>query len=213
LQAFSQRLLRLRDEEQARLARELHDTMAQTLVGLRFEIGWLVKHRHSTASPKVDECVAAVHRGLQDLSTATQHLMTTLRPLVLETDELPVVITNFLQHCTARTPLAYTVEAPPEGCTLASARATAVFRIVQEAVTNVLQHAAAQRRWVRMWHTPSAFVFTVRDDGKGILPEQVAAPTSLGVVSIRERAAAWEGTVTIEGHPGEGTTVTVQLPC
>jgi signal transduction histidine kinase len=140
-------------------------------------------------------------------------MLTELRPIALTSDDLPGAMTAFLRRFTARTPLTFTVEGPTHGFPLSPEPSTALLRIVQEAVTNVVRHAQAHTLTVRLWHEPGACLVTVHDDGRGMLPGQCHAPTSLGLLGMRERAAAWGGTVTIEGQPGHDTTVTVRLPC
>jgi signal transduction histidine kinase len=108
--------------------------------------------------------------------------------------------------------MAYQLELPAEEIALGQAQTTAIFRIFQEALTNVLRHAAAKIVRVCMGPQPNALVLQIADDGRGITPEQLAARDSLGLLSMRERAHLWGGEVTIAGQPGRGTTVSVRIP-
>jgi signal transduction histidine kinase len=93
-----------------------------------------------------------------------------------------------------------------------SPEALVLFRIVQEALTNVVRHAGARRVVVRLFIDAGALVLTVADDGRGITALEEGRSSSLGLVGMRERALVAGGTVAITGAPGAGTTVTVRLP-
>jgi len=90
--------------------------------------------------------------------------------------------------------------------------ATAVYRIVEEALTNVVRHSAASRADIRLEQTESTLVLEVRDDGKGILDEQIEGPQSFGLLGIRERARRLGGSATFGRIASGGTCVTVELP-
>jgi signal transduction histidine kinase len=122
------------------------------------------------------------------------------------------LITIYLRTLCQRTELHYELTTQPDDITLEPERATALFRIAQEALINVAQHAAARRVSVWFIEQGEVLTLTVADDGTGITPDQLAAPTSLGLLSMRERVARWGGEITIAGKPGRGTTVTVRMP-
>jgi signal transduction histidine kinase len=90
--------------------------------------------------------------------------------------------------------------------------ATAIFRIFQETLTNVVRHAEATVVGVRLENRPEELVLTVWDNGKGLTQSEVTDPKSLGLMGMRERARTWGGQVVFEGVPGRGTTVTVRMP-
>jgi signal transduction histidine kinase len=106
------------------------------------------------------------------------------------------------------------VSVPPEEAErrLDRPRALALYRILQEALTNVVRHAGAQRVVVRLELAQQAAILTVHDDGHGVTPAQVESGTALGVLGMRERALLFGGGVTVVGEPGTGTTVTVHIP-
>ena len=99
-----------------------------------------------------------------------------------------------------------------EDIPLDSAKATVAFRICQEALTNVVRHARAKEIRVHLEKLDRELLLEIHDDGQGIVPEKVAAATSLGLLGMRERAAAVGGALQIVGRPGQGTTVTLRLP-
>jgi signal transduction histidine kinase len=148
---------------------------------------------------------------LQHLLTLTRQIATLLRPVFLQTGEISVALDTYLRTLSQRAELRYALTTQPDEITLEPERATALFRIAQEALINVAQHAAAHRVSVSLIEQGEVLTLTVTDDGKGIAPDQLAAPTSLGLLSMRERAARWGGEITIASKPGRGTTVTVQM--
>jgi signal transduction histidine kinase len=91
-------------------------------------------------------------------------------------------------------------------------QATAVFRILQEALTNVARHAQARHVEIRLHVLPTAFELVVSDDGRGITAAELKATGTLGILGMRERALTWHGRVTVHGEPGRGTTVRVFMP-
>ena len=91
-------------------------------------------------------------------------------------------------------------------------RSTAIFRILQETLTNVARHANATRVNVSLKEKGGQLVLRVRDNGKGITQEQISHPKSIGLIGIRERVYSWGGEVIINGVPGKGTTVTASIP-
>src|SRR5262249_41579561 len=118
-----------------------------------------------------------------------------------------------LQDVCQRTSLTYTVQLPALELTLDQARTTAVFRIFQEALTNVVRHAGASHLVVRLMRDAETVRLELVDNGKGITQEQLTDCASLGLTGMRERARLWGGDVTVQGTPGVGTTVAICIPC
>jgi signal transduction histidine kinase len=100
----------------------------------------------------------------------------------------------------------------PEDIALDQDRSTTIFRILQEALTNVARHSKATRVKVSLKQKDTDLVLRVRDNGKGIAPDKISAAKSFGLMGIRERADLWGGEVKIRGAPDKGTTVTVSIP-
>ena len=149
---------------------------------------------------------------LDELLDAVHHIGTELRPRILDDLGLKAAIESQLQEALHRTGIAYEVSWPSEDLDLDKACALTIFRIFQEALTNVLRHAKASHITVRARQQCDAFCLEVSDNGKGMTPARVAHGTSLGLLGMRERAQLWGGEVTIHSTPREGTTVVVRLP-
>jgi PAS domain S-box-containing protein len=201
------------EQERARIARELHDDMAQTLTSLRLDVSWLSQQLGDRAEP-VMQCLQNMGDTIVHLSQTTHRLSTDLRPQVLDDLGLSAAIEWQLQEIHRRTGLTYTVKLPTQEVVLDHARTTAVFRIFQEALTNVIRHAGATHIAVRLVQHSDIVLLEVADDGKGIAPEQLASQaSSLGLLGMHERAQRWGGEVIVQRGEHEGTILSVRIPC
>jgi PAS domain S-box-containing protein len=203
-------LERAREAERTRIARELHDELGQALTGLKMDLSWV--------RPRLpdDPALRARLSAMLELTDATvavvRRISGELRPGVLDDLGLAAAMRwqgrQFEQRAGVRV-LVEAADAPQ----LDPERATALFRIFQETLTNVARHAAATAVHVRLAEDDGAVVLEVADDGRGITTDQARGRTgSLGVIGMRERAEAWGGSVTFAAEPGRGTTVTVRIP-
>jgi len=211
LRHLATHLQNAQEQERAHIARELHDDLAQALTSMRLDVSWLAR-RALTAPAEWRERLTTIATTIDALHQTVRRISTALRPNILDALGLIAAIEWQLQEIQQRTDLLYTLQKPTEESTLDQARATALFRIFQEAVTNVVRHAEASHIYVRLVQHANAVLLEVADDGKGISRKQVTAPTSLGLLGMRERARLWGGYVTINGTPDVGTTVTIWIP-
>jgi signal transduction histidine kinase len=200
----------VREEEKSRVARELHDELAQSLTALKMDAIWLKDHLvrdPAQASGKIDAML-----GMLDASVAaTRRIAADLRPLILDDLGLLPAVEWLVQNFTQRTGIACVLDADQD-MELAEPYATAVFRIVQEALVNAAKHARASRVSVALQLKDQAVSLEVSDDGIGF---DTAAPRkagSLGLAGLRERARLALGTVHIESRLGQGTRVQAVIP-
>ena len=202
----------IREEEKARLARELHDELAQSLTALKMDTIWVRDHASSvpaTVTEKLNEMVELLDRTV----AATRRMAADLRPLML--DDLGLVpaiewlASNFMQRCGVPCTLSVNDELQLE---LPEPYATAVFRIVQESLNNIAKHAAASQVMVTLDKTQDAVRLRVQDDGCGFFSDGARKPQSLGLMGLRERVQLLGGSVVISSARGKGTTVEVSIP-
>jgi len=202
----------IREEEKARLARELHDELAQSLTALKMDTIWVRDHASSVPgvlTAKLNEMVEMLDHTV----AATRRMAADLRPLML--DDLGLVpaiewlASNFTQRCGVPCTLSVNDELELE---LPEPYATAVFRIVQESLNNIAKHAAAARVTVTLDKTQNAVRLRVQDDGCGFFSDSARKPQSLGLMGLRERAQLLGGCVAISSARGKGTTVEVSIP-
>lgn len=202
----------IREEEKARLARELHDELAQSLTALKMDTIWVRDHASfvpETVTAKLNEMVEMLDRTV----AATRRMAADLRPLMLDDLGLAPAIewlaSNFMQRCGVPCTLSVNDELELE---LPEPYATAVFRIVQESLNNIAKHAAASQVMVTLDKTQDAVRLRVQDDGCGFFSDGARKPQSLGLMGLRERAQLLGGSVAISSARGKGTTVEVSIP-
>jgi PAS domain S-box-containing protein len=216
LRALSARLESAREEEGRRIAREIHDELGGTLTALKWDLDGVAKSLSQPTSADDVERIRKALPGMVDLVESTmstvRRIASDLRPAVL--DELGAVaaIEWQVRRFEARTGIRCTWNADADAPDLDRDRATAVFRILQEILTNVLRHAQASLVRVAIRRRSDTFVLDVCDNGRGIAPDELTAARSLGLLGMRERALLVGGEVRIQGVAGIGTTVVVTIP-
>lgn len=210
LRALAGRLLLVREEERTRIAREIHDELGQALTGLKIDLAWL--KRRVEDRPEVSEWVQSMVARIDGTMDSVRRIATDLRPSVLDHLGLVAAIEWQAQEFERRTGVTATVRVETSEAPIDDVRATAVFRMLQETLTNVARHAGASRVDVTFTVGRIDLALEVRDDGRGITPAELAGGRSLGLVGLRERAIACGGTLAIQGTPGRGTRVAIRLP-
>jgi PAS domain S-box-containing protein len=207
--AFAAAASAIREEEKTRVARELHDELAQSLTALKIDTNWVrdnVASDPAQARQKLTDML-----GLIDGAVAsTRRIAADLRPLLLDDLGLAPAIEWLAGAFTQRHGVPCRLRMANE-IELQEPYATAVFRIVQESLANVAKHAKATDVGVTVDHRPDEIVLSVQDDGCGF---DTAQPLlgSLGLMGLRERAELLKGTVAIVSAPGQGTRVDVRIP-
>ncbi|MET0645068.1 MAG: MEDS domain-containing protein [Pyrinomonadaceae bacterium] len=216
LRALSARLSSAREEEGARIAREIHDELGAALSSLR----WDLEEVGEVLSEPADAArVADLRRkvaGMMSLTDTTvntvRRIASELRPVALDDLGLAEAVEWQAGQFQARTGIVVSCDCHLENVELSREQATAVFRIFQEALTNVLRHARATRVEVALKSEAGGLVLTVSDDGRGITAEELSGSRTLGLLGMRERANLVGGELDIRGEEGRGTTVTVRIP-
>jgi signal transduction histidine kinase len=184
----------IREEEKARVARELHDELAQSLTALKMDTIWV--RDSGTQSPQALARLADMLGMLDHAVASTRRIAADLRPLLLD---------NQRSGAQARLQV-------DEDMELQEPHATAVFRIVQEALANVAKHAGATEVTVSVERSATGIDMLVKDNGRGFDPGAPRKIQSLGIMGLRERAQLLHGGVTIDSAPGRGTSVRVRIP-
>lgn len=211
LRALASRLQSVREEEQIRIAREIHDGLGQALTGLKMDLTWLAGKLPAEQKPLTSR-IGAMFQLIDDTIHSVRKIASGLRPEVLDEVGLAAAIGWQAKDFQQRTGIRCKVELPPESDGLESGRSTALFRIFQEVLTNVARHAGATRVDVCMRRSTNLLTLEVRDNGRGITPIEMLDPKSLGLLGMRERVLPYDGTIEINGVRGKGTQVTVAIP-
>jgi PAS domain S-box-containing protein len=210
LRDLAARLETVREEERASMSREIHDELGQELTGLRLELSWL--QRAIPTRSNLHERVKAMVTQVDGTIDTVRRIASDLRPGVLDELGLAAAVEWQGDRFEERTGLKPIVRVTGDGESVDARRATAVFRILQEALTNVARHAQATQVCIGLEITPAAVTLEVEDDGVGISGWDVASAQGLGLVGMRERAIQWDGEIEISGAPGRGTRIRLVLP-
>jgi signal transduction histidine kinase len=217
LRALAARLESVREEERTRISREIHDELGQTLTGIRMDLDRLeerVAALHigdAERAPVQAKIVAVRQLAAAGLDTA-RRISRQLRPSVLDVLGLRAGVEWQLEEFHSRTQIETELVAPEDLGAVSEAVSIALFRILQESLTNVMRHAAATRVTVRIERAADDIVMQVADNGRGFAQPDRAYPVSLGLLGMRERATTLGGLSRVASEPGGGTTVHVRLP-
>lgn len=212
MRQLAARIQRAREDERAMLARELHDELGQTLTAIKLELGRAVNVlRAKRMAPQAADRLQSLV-GLTEIGIATVRRITTnLRPPALDHLGLPEAIRWEARTFRARTGLRCHVRPGPLQTSLSREQQTVLFRIFQEALTNVVRHARASAVHVGMSERPGTFELRIRDNGRGITESEIGDPRSIGLLGMQERAALAGGIFDVRGRRGQGTTITVRV--
>jgi PAS domain S-box-containing protein len=211
LRALAARLQGVREEERAKVAREIHDELGQALTAIKIDLASLI--RESSAGQqqqgkRTDSILELVDQTIQSV----RRIATELRPGILDDLGLVAAVEWAAEEFEARTGTKCRLDLPEDDIEIDQKRATAMFRILQETLTNVARHAKATEVGVRLAKENGDLTLEVHDNGRGISEEQLSAGRSLGILGMRERAALLGGELTLIGAPEKGTTVRVWIP-
>ena len=211
LSELSTHLQSLAEKEKSALSRELHDELGGLLVAARMDVSWL-EERLTTADAEVQGYFKRVHEALQSGVEVKRRVVENLRPTLLDNLGLfPALRWQAADTC-GRAGLKYVERYPKEELLLTPEASIAVFRIVQEALTNILKHARAQTVEISIEMQGPWLLVRVRDDGVGLPLERLRAPRSHGLAAMRHRAAGLGGQWQVHRPASGGTQIEVRLP-
>jgi signal transduction histidine kinase len=214
--ALALRLEHIREQERTRIAREIHDVLAQELTRLKIDLVWLARRTtkpiddpvRTQMSSRISDALAQTDVAI----TTVQRIATELRPVILDSLGLSAAVEWQAEDFSRRTGIACHARTPGPALTLDRERATALFRILQESLTNIARHAFASQVDIQLSAMEDHVTLVVRDNGHGIAAAQLADPLSIGLTGMRERAQAFGGTAEIAPAGAGGTVVAVRLP-
>jgi signal transduction histidine kinase len=211
LRNLSQHLQAIREEERTNIAREIHDELGQMLTALKMEVSWLggkLPEEQRQLIKKTREMAKHIDGTIKTV----QRISSELRPGILDDLGLTAAIEWLTQEFQKKTSINCEVDSRFDCSKLDRSRATALFRIFQETLTNVYRHAEATHVKVTMLENGDELVATVTDNGRGIQLKKILDPKSLGLIGMRERVRYFGGDVIIGTLPEGGTSVQVIIP-
>lgn len=210
LQDLSASLQNIREEERARIARELHDELGQLLTGIRMEVSWLGGRLPAEQSMLAGK-VASIKGLIDQTIVSVRRISSELRPLVLDDLGFAAAAGWYVDQFSARTGLAVSLELPADDPRQEEAVATALFRVLQESLTNVARHAQASKVEVRLQFQDEEWVLTIKDNGVGFA-QNAARGSGIGLIGMRERVHILGGSFSVVSAAGEGTVIEAVIP-
>jgi PAS domain S-box-containing protein len=198
------------EDERTNIAREIHDEFGQSMTALKMDLTWL-----SNRLPEGDEKVERIHGMnmlIDDNIARMRRIAADLRPSLLDDLGLNAALKWHAQEFSKHGGIPCKLNLPEDELGLDPALCTTLFRIFQETLTNIARHAQATRVSASLKQNEKTLTMTMRDNGRGITEQELTNPRSLGLLSLRERAAQWGGKTSLRGVAGRGTTVTVRIP-
>jgi len=212
LERLSRLLLTAQENERRRIAREVHDELGQALTAVKIGLATSLQRAQRRGSLDSERHVRTAAATVDQAIESVQRIILALRPGVLDSLGPIAAIEHAVQQFSERSGIAVTMELPPEPLLLDAEHATALYRTVQEALTNVLRHAHARAVSVSLRLDADLLRLRIADDGRGIGDDQMRNPRSMGILGMRERAAACGGSFHLSRPPGGGTVVSMTIP-
>jgi PAS domain S-box-containing protein len=210
LRQLSAALQTIREQERTHIARELHDDLGQLLASLRMDLALLQQAEGNSA-----QGLRLMHGMETNLATAIaslRRIATNLRPRALDDGGLYFALQGLRDEFSKRYHIACHLYADESELQLDDTASTTIFRIVQEALTNIARHAQAQHVTLNLYRLNGELLITIRDDGRGIHPADVDKAGSLGLVGMRERVWGMQGEIVVASDEPPGTHIDIVLP-
>jgi len=201
----------IREHERIRIAREIHDQLGQSLTILKMDLAWLKRRLPAgdgILKEKIEVMVRLIGESLDKLHEVTAEL----RPVILDDFGLAAAIEWQLEIVLQRSGIGCRLQNNGYEPDLSRDQATALFRIFQELLTNIIRHAEASDVVVRLEERNGELRMQVADNGRGITEDEINSPHAFGLLGIRERLYPLGGKAVFEGRPGQGTRATIYLP-
>ena len=212
LRRLSTGMRRMQEEERRAIAREVHDELGQRLTALRLDLGLLrneIQHQQEAA---INDRLALMFGLIDETIGTVRRVATQLRPAILDDFGFRAAVETELNALRTRTGMRTTLHFLPEDLEVSGSSATALYRIVQEALTNVAKHSGATNIEVRIRRSGALIEAEISDNGRGVSAEDRASSSTLGLLGIRERALALGGSAEFESAVGSGMRVKVTIP-
>lgn len=209
LQAFVAHLDQVQDREASKLAQDLHDELGQVLTAQRLVLR-IAKRRYGERGEDIGPNLEQLEELIDEVIAQFRALLKTQRHRVLDELGIEAALRHLSRTCEKRLMLPCSVVIEPEPLTIGPVHAVALYRCVQEALTNVAKHASASRVWLEVRASAEEIVASVVDDGVGIHPRPEGG--GFGLVGARERVKALNGTLDVRRNPSGGTVFQVRLP-
>ncbi len=216
LQALTKRLAELQEAERKQIAQELHDEIGQALTGISINLAAIEKEVPTESFPRARERLAEASLLADQTLEQIRELSLSLRPAMLDDLGLPPTLEWYVKQYAQRVNIKTELEINGLVQRLAPEAETALYRIVQEALTNVAKHAKASMVRLQIYGQASDVVLVIEDDGQGfevdLVAGRAASEYGLGLIGIQERVTSLKGNFSIRTSPGQGTRLAIEIP-
>jgi PAS domain S-box-containing protein len=211
LRRLSEHLHQVREEGRAHVAREVHDQLGQSLSAVKIDLACL-KEQVSGKDESLKGRVQEIEGQISDAMESVREICRELRPPVFDDFGLFSAVKWHLREFEKKTGIHCTLTIREDVPCLRKELGLVIFRVYQEAMTNILRHSGATKVEVTLKHQKGHLVLRVKDNGRGFTPEQISNPLSLGILGIRERVRFWRGRSSFTSSPGKGAIMRVSVP-
>ncbi len=208
---LSSHLQIMREEERKKIAREIHDVLGQSLTALKMDIMWLRNRLPAGENDLRNKSIEMIELS-NSIIESVRKISAELRPGILDDLGLCAAIEWYMDDFQKRSGISATVVFNPPDLGIEEVRSIIIYRILQEAATNVLRHAGASEIRVSLSRRGDESILTVSDNGRGITDDQIRSPLSYGLIGIKERVESCGGRLELSGEPGMGTILRVIVP-
>jgi PAS domain S-box-containing protein len=200
-----------RECERTRIAREVHDELGSVLTALKMDISWLNKQLPADLT-QCHQKTAVMNRHLDDAIGVVRKIMADLRPSILDHLGLLAAIDGKIDEFRQQTGMHCVLTVPEKVIVMDESRDITVFRVMQEALTNIAAHSRATQVTIDVEADAQHLIIKITDNGDGMTKEQMHQPRKYGILGMHERARHFRGKITIVSHPGKGTTLVLKMP-
>lgn len=211
LQDIAKQKEQVREGERASLAQELHDHLGQLLTGMRFELD-LARMQASESNSELEANLNGLDLLLGNVTESVRDVLTMLRPKIVSQSGLMAAVRWLVDTVQERASFTVELTLPKEDPELNEDFAIALFRIVQESLTNALKHAQANTVWLGITLQREKLLLNIRDDGVGCSAASAEKSVGLGLSGMKERVQSMHGTFSFQSEPGAGTQIMVSVP-
>jgi|WetSurMetagenome_2_1015567.scaffolds.fasta_scaffold00868_16 two-component system, NarL family, sensor histidine kinase UhpB len=211
MRSLAAHLQSVREEERLKIAREIHDELGQILTLLKFDLEY-IRDALTDDQNKIRDKIESDRDLVMDSISSVKRICNELRPGLLDHLGIEAALEWQAEEFQRRTGIACAVDLPQDSIDVDIDRATALFRIFQEALTNVIKHSEATKVMVKLTDQAAAITLDISDNGTGISKEQLNKSNSFGLLGMRERVHIWNGEVRINGGKNTGASIKVIIP-
>ena len=210
LHNFSRKILQARENERKSIAREVHDQLGQIMTALKIDLAWLKRKMPQDSEQlmsKVDIMLGNINLGIQSV----RDIVVQLRPLILDDLGLEAAMEWYVQKYLKSVNVKYNINFKGEESLFNEELKIVLFRIFQEALTNVIQHSKATECSILLTQEDETLILQIADNGIGVTQKQIENPKSFGLIGIRERLYPYAGRLSVIGKEGRGTTLSIKI--